>query len=306
MDPTDPPRPLPHRIMSYRKTYPFLASALLILSWGCSASRTDTRQPPGATPRPEENLPAPPGRGSVQFGAADQVRYRLDSRDSIAMEMPDGSFQRTVTVKTTFLTLSLRPRGEAFSADILLDSMILDRANPILQPLVDSARGTRWQGVIQKTGRLDSIAASKASVFGEQVRAMLQRLIPIIPAEGAEAGQRWEDRTNMPYQIMAGFAAMEDRTAGFRAERWENEDGRRVLRIESSMNYTVSGSGSGFGQEIRFEGTGVAQGVHRMSASGVLTSAQVSDSVRMTLTVPAVGQSVPTVVVTTYSLGSMP
>ena len=110
----------------------------------------------------------------------------------------------------------------------------------------------------------------------------------------------------MPYQIMAGFAATEDRIADFRAEKWENESGRRVLRIESSMNYTVSGSGSGFGQEIRFEGTGVAQGIHRLTTAGWLSSAEISDSVRMTLTVPAVGQSVPTVVVTTYSMKTLP
>jgi hypothetical protein len=72
------------------------------------------------------------------------------------------------------------------------------------------------------------------------------------------------------------------------------------------MRYTVSGSGSGFGQEIRFEGNGIAQGIHRMTPAGILNSAEVSDSVRMTLTVPAIGQSVPTVVVTSYSLQSLP
>ena len=276
--------------------------SLLMGAWGCSTSRAGTNQPPGETPPPEQPSVDPGRRGTVSYGPTNQARYRLDSRDSVAMEMPDGSFQRTVTVKTSFLTLSIRPRGEAFLADILLDSMALDRPNPILQPLVDSARGTRWQGVVQRTGRFDSVVASKASVFGEQVRAMLQRLIPIVPLGGAEEGQRWQDSTTMPYQIMAGFAATEDRTADFRAQKWENESGRRVLHIESSMNYTVSGSGSGFGQEIRFEGTGVAQGSHRLTGAGLLSSAEVSDSVRMTLTVPAVGQSVPTVVVTIYSI----
>jgi hypothetical protein len=222
------------------------------------------------------------------------------------MEMPDGSFQRTVTVKTAFLTVSLRPLGERFSADIALDSIRLDRPNPILQPLVDSARGTRWQGILERTGRLDSMTASTSSVFGEQVHAMLQRLLPIVPDSGAEPGLRWQNHTSMPYQIMAGFAAMEDRVADFHAGKWEKDKGQRVLVIESSMRHTVSGSGSGFGQEIRFEGNGIAQGIHRMTPAGILNSAEVSDSVRMTLTVPAIGQSVPTVVVTSYSLQSLP
>jgi hypothetical protein len=222
------------------------------------------------------------------------------------MEMPDGSFQRTVTVKMAFLSLTLRPRGRDFSAEIALDSLALDRPNALLQPLVDSARGTHWQGLLRRTGRLDSLTASKPSVFGEQVRAMLQRLLPVVPDSGAGPGDRWQESDTMPYQIMAGFEATEERVAEFRAGKWEDEGGRRVLVIQSSMTYSVTGSGSGFGQEIRFEGSGVALGTHHIAPSGILIHAQVTDSVKMTLTVPAVGQSVPAVVVTSYSLRTRP
>jgi hypothetical protein len=222
------------------------------------------------------------------------------------MEMPDGLFQRTVTVKTAYLTLSLRPRGQDFSADIALDSIVLDRPNAMLQPLVDSARGTRWQGIARKTGRLDSVTANRATVFGEQVRAMLQRLVPIVPDSGAQPGDRWQDQTTMPYQIMPGFEATENRVSDFRASKGEDLNGARTLAIASSMTFNVTGSGSGFGQEIRFEGAGAAQGTHRLTAAGVLVQAQITDSVRLTLSVPAVGQSVPTTVVTTYSLRALP
>jgi hypothetical protein len=293
--------------MRYHHLKPYLApAALLVTMWGCSPSSPGSSQPAGEGPRPEQNTDGAKRRGAVVYGPISQGRYRLDSRDSIAMEMPDGSFQRTVTVKASFLTLTLRPRGSDFAAEISLDSMILDRPNSMLQPLVDSAWGTRWQGIVRKTGRLDSLTASKPTVFGEQVRAMLQRLLPIVPDSGAEPGDRWQDRTTMPYQIMAGFEATEDRVADFRAGKWEDEGGRRVLVIQSTMNYTVTGSGSGFGQEIRFEGGGAAEGTHRLAASGILVQAQVTDSVRMTLTVPAIGQSVPAVVVTSYSLSTQP
>ena len=222
------------------------------------------------------------------------------------MEMPDGSLQRTVTVKTSYLTISLRPRGQDFTADITLDSMMLDRPNSMLQPLVDSARGTRWQGIVRKTGRLDSVSASRPTIFGEQVRAMLQRLLPILPDSGAGPGDQWRDQTTMPYQIMAGFVATENRVSDFRAGKWEDLNGSRALAIRSDMTFTVTGSGSGFGQEIRFEGAGAAEGVHRMMPSGVLVQAQIIDSVRLTLSVPAVGQTVPTTVVTSYSLRALP
>lgn len=274
---------------------------------GCSASGPGSPgQPAAEAPGPEANAPSATRRDAVVYGPVSQGRYRLDSRDSIAMEMPDGSFQRTVTVKMAFLSLTLRPRGRDFTAEIGLDSLALDRPNAMLQPLVDSARGTRWQGILRRTGRLDSLTASKPSVFGEQVRAMLQRLLPIVPDSGAGPGDRWQERDTMPYQIMAGFEATEERVADFRAGKWEQANGRRVMVIQSSMNYTVTGSGSGFGQEIHFEGSGSAQGTHHIAPAGILIEARVSDSVRMTLTVPAVGQSVPAVVVTSYSLITRP
>lgn len=240
------------------------------------------------------------------YGPVTQGRYRLDSRDSLAMEMPDGSFQRTVTVKSAFLTLSLRPRGNELAAEILLDSITLDRPNQMIQPLVDSAQGTVWHGVVRRTGRLDSLNPNKSSVLGEQVRAMLHRLLPILPDSGVEPGERWQNRDSMPYQIMAGFEATEQRTAEFQAGKWENSTGSRLLPIESVIDYTVTGSGSGFGQEIQFEGSGHSQGTHSLSTAGILVRAQVTDSVRMTLTVPAVGQSVPTVMLTSYSLTTIP
>ncbi len=228
-------------------------------------------------------------------------RYRLDSRDSLAMEMPDGSFQRTVTVKSAFLTLGLRSQGSYFAADIRLDSIVFDRITP-LQPMADSARDTRWVGRMALTGRFDSLSTAKPTMLGEQVRAMLNRLVPVLPDSGAAPGERWTDSTSVPYRVMAGFDATEERRAEFRAGKWESSGDTSMLPIQSTMTYAVSGSGSGFGQEIQIEGGGRTRGTHRLSAAGILLRAEVTDSVTMTLTVPAVGQSVPAVVVTTYSL----
>lgn len=280
-------------------------AALLALS-GCSPTATGSPPAPEEGSRPAPNAAGSPKRGAVVYGPVNQLRYRLDSRDSLAMEMPDGTFQRTVTVKSAFLTLSLRPSGLDLAAEISLDSIVLDRPNQMLQPLVDSAQGTHWSGTLRRTGRLDSLAANKASVLGEQVRGMLHRLLPILPDSGAEPGDQWQGRDSMPYQIMAGFEATEQRVAEFRAGKWDEIGGTRTLPIQSTIDYTVTGGGSSGGQEIQFEGNGRAQGTHSISTAGILLQAQVSDSVRMILTVPAVGQSVPTVMVTSYSLATIP
>jgi hypothetical protein len=240
------------------------------------------------------------------YGQVSQARYRIDSRDSLAMEMPDGSFQRTLTVKSAFITLSLIDRGGSFAAEVSLDSLMLDRPNQLVQPLVDSALGTRWAGAIARNGRIDSLVPNKSSVFGEQVRTMLHRLIAILPADGAEPGEGWRDSSTVAYQIMSGFSASEQRLAEFRAEKWEEVRGTRTLTVASTTRYRLTGSGSGFGQEIRLEGTGEAAGKHRISTAGRLIQAEVKDSANMTLTVPAVGQSVPTVMIATYTLTTLP
>jgi hypothetical protein len=240
------------------------------------------------------------------YGAVTRARYRIDSRDSLSMEMPDGSTQRTVTVKSAFLTWSARGAANQLVLDVVLDSLMLDRPNAMLQPLIDSAQGTRWSGVIRQNGHIDSLVPNKPSVFGEQVRGMLTRLFPTLPDGGAEPGREWQDNSTIPYQIMAGFSASEERAAQYRAGKWEDIGGIRSLAIQSAIQYSVSGSGSGYGQEIKVDGGGEAQGTHHLSAEGHLLRAQVSDSVKLRLNIPAIGQTVPTSVHTVYSLATIP
>lgn len=290
----------------HRLNLPVFAALLLVLA-GCAGSSPANPAPgPAGEPGAKPDLPGKTNRGAVLYSPVSSARYRLDSRDSVAMEMPDGSFQRTVTAKTAFLTISLRENGTQLAAEISLDSMALDRPNPMVQPLVDSALGSRWQGAIRANGKIDSLTPNRTSVFGEQIRTMLQRLLPVLPPGGAEADKSWSDSASMPFQLMAGFTAGEERIAEFRATRWEDVKGTRALLIESTTNYTVSGNGSGFGQEITLEGSGQARGRHRVSAAGRLVQAEVTDSVRMTLTVPAVGQTVPTTVIGTYAISPLP
>jgi len=223
------------------------------------------------------------------------------------MEMPDSSFQRQVTEKTAYLTVSLRPDGSGFAATFILDSLTLERPNSLLQPFVDSTRGSTWVGAIRFNGRIDSLVVNHESVLGAQIRTMLQRLLPVLPEAGAAAGQTWTDSAAMPYQIMAGFHASEQRVAEYRAVKIEDRGGGiHALVIQSTTTYTVQGSGNNFGQEITVSGSGEAVGTHHISLGGRLLDAQVSDTVRLTLTVPTVGQSVPTTLIGNYSITPLP
>lgn len=222
------------------------------------------------------------------------------------MEMPDGSFQRSVTVKATYLTMTFVADPRGLRATIVLDSMMLDRPNSIIQPLVDSTKGTEWGGVLAPNGRLESLTANHPSLFGEQVRTMLNRLIPVLPTGGVEAGRSWTDTSSVPFNLMAGFSGSEQRHAEYSAGKAEDNHGTRSVPITSAIRYAVSGSGSAMGPEIHMEGSGQAMGTHRLSMTGRLLEASVNDSVSMTLNVPAAGQTVPAVVIATYSLTILP
>lgn len=291
--------------MRLNQIYQGICATAVLLLPGCAAS------PGGGGPVPQPAEAATPsehlGTGTtVLYAPVALARYRLEMRDSVAMEMPDGSFQRTVTVKTAHLTASFRDSAGLLATSITLDSLALDQPNSLMQGLVDSTRGTRWDGMIREHRRIDSLRSSRPSIFGEQIRTMLYRLFPVLPEDGAAPGRSWADSASMPFQLMAGFDASEQRVAAFRATKIEDREGTRSLTIQSTTTYAVSGSGSTYGQTISIEGTGRATGTHRVSLGGRLLAAQVTDTVRMTLAVSAVGQSVPAVVVGSYTLTQQP
>lgn len=270
-----------------------------------------TSSPPSGGAAPGEASPGQPEGetsrdGGVLYQAWPQSRYELTTRDSIAMEMPDGSFQRQLTEKTGFLTIQLDSSAQGLTAFIRLDSMRLAYPDALVQSLVDSAVGTTWQGRIGARGNLDSLAPSRPSVFGEQVRTDLRRLLPVLPAGGVRPGETWTDSATAPLQMMTGMQVQEDRATGYQAGKWESSAGQRVITIESSTTYRVSGTGTSYGQQLEITGSGVATGSHRVSRAGRLLAASAMDSAMITINVPAVGQTVPTVITSRADLRLLP
>jgi hypothetical protein len=286
-----------------------LIAAASLSSFACSSHTAGGNGPavPGVSPT-EPTVSAERGRGGspIFYRPPTLSHYRIASWDSLAMEMPDGSFQRQVTAKTAYLTVTLGSTSSGFTATFALDSLTLDQPNALLQPFVDSAQGSTWVGTIRSNGRIDSLVVNHESVLGAQIRTMLQRLFPVLPEAGASVGQSWTDSSAMPYQIMAGFHASEQRVAEYRALKVDDRGGTRAMLIQSTTAYTVQGSGNNFGQEITVTGSGKAVGTHHLSLGGRLLDAQVADTVQLTLTVPTVGQSVPTTLIGNYSITGLP
>ena len=280
------------RLSSNARGGPPMAAALSL--WLLAAACTPVHPAVGGVAEGEPGVP-------ILYAAGD-FSYVIESRDSLSMRMPDETFQTQVTVKTAWVKLSLRAAVDGFDADLRLDSMRLDRPNQLVQPLVDSAVGTRWRGRLRPDGHVDSLTPDRQSVLGEQLRTMFHRLFPVLPPGGARRNDQWADSAGMPFQLLPAVSARETRSSRYRAVRTETTEGVRTLRIESVTGYSVSGGGTSFGQRLDLTGSGVATGVHLLSLAGILQQASVIDSVSVSLSLPAIGQTVPTVVKGSYTL----
>lgn len=288
--------------MNLRQPFQVLVTVIVT---ACSGSSSPAVNQPGG-PGPETGATPPEKRdNAVLYGALPMARYVLESRDSLGMEMPDGSLTN-LNEKASYLTISLTPAGAGLAVSVVLDSMRLNRPDNLVQPLVDSAVGTRWQGTISSNGKVQSLEPDHPSVLGEQVRTSLRRLLAVLPANGAKPGDQWSDSATATLTIVTGLTVEEHGTTGYRAEKFENLRGTRVLVLQSSRAYKVEGTGTSFGQELSITGGGSATGTHRISADGRLLEASVMDSVGMSINVPAVGQTVPTVATSRYTLRLIP
>ena len=86
----------------------------------------------------------------------------------------------------------------------------------------------------------------------------------------------------------------------------ESAGGTRGLRIESQTDITLSGAGNQFGQLMDVVGTGTATIVHLLGLDGTLLGASGVEALDMTITVPALGQSVPAHTRARFTLTRLP
>jgi hypothetical protein len=78
-----------------------------------------------------------------------------------------------------------------------------------------------------------------------------------------------------------------------------------LIKLESTGTYQRSGKGTQYNQQLEMTASGTRSAVHYLNSDGTLASARGSDSGDMTITVPAVGQSVPVKQTGSYTITSL-
>jgi hypothetical protein len=277
-----------------------LAAALVA---GCASSST-TATPSGNTPAPEKGKPgaeAPEGKADgLMYRPAPAEGYRLERHDSLTLQYPGGAVQQQVRDRIAWfhVTVGGTAGATSYPLTIVLDSLqALENGQPVDSAII--ARGTKWTGTLGIDGELSQLQADRGGSLPDELAGRLRLLFPRLPATGVREGMEWTDSSD--YKLVAdAFPGKETQVTTYRVA--EGSDSKNGVTLVSSGHYARSGTRQQADQSLEMTGTGERHGEHRISGDGTVISAQGNDRGDMTITVPAVGQTVPVKQSGSYSI----
>jgi hypothetical protein len=213
--------------------------------------------------------------------------------DSLTLQLPGGANQQQLIDRTAYLHVSLAQDTNGYQATIVLDSLQAAVGGvPASPDSIIPARGTRWTATLKPDGELSTLKADRTTTLGDQIGSTLRSLFPSLPPTGVRAGMEWTDTTEVPIRADA-FDAVERSLTSYRASDSDDPRARKALKLESSGTYQRTGKGTQYNQQLEMTASGSRSAVHYLNPDGTLASARGSDAGDMTITVPAVGQTVP-------------
>ena len=293
--------------MTDRTVPPVALVATCLLLAACASGGGTTATPATPAPRPgEPAAPAAPtgGRGpAVTFRPVQGAPYRVERHDSLTLQYEGGASQEQLRDRTAFVRLTLAPAAAgSYRATIVLDSLIaLENGVPVPFDSLAPVRGTQWTATLTPEGTLEGLQANRSSTLGDELVSTLRLLLPRIPQGGVRQGMEWSDTTS--YELVAdAFPGTEATAMTYRAT--EAEGSPKAIALESEGTYTRSGTRLQGEQELQMTASGTRRGSHRVSLEGALLTARGSEAGDMTISVPAVGQTVPVKQSSSYSISS--
>jgi hypothetical protein len=292
-----------------RPAYPI--ALLMALSLGACASSTSSEGNPGG-PAPKPIDPdAPPateeGTGpAVTYRPVNRAAYRLERRDSLVFQYEGASQVQTRNrVAQVHLTIAEAASRGTYRVTVILDSLeALESGSPVPPDSVTAALGATWTGTLSSVGTLSELKPDREGTLTAELAGHLRLLFPALPEGGVREGMQWTDSASYPL-VSDAFTGNEQAVTVYRASDTEEVSGREAIPLETSSKYSRSGKRIQGEQELEMTATGTRSGVHRLSVAGVLVSAEGSDTGEMTISVPAVGQTVPVTRSSTYAVSSL-
>lgn len=290
----------------------FAAAGSLVVAACASGTGAGDPSTPSPTPAPEESAatpaPEPPegGRGpAVTYKPLRSASFRLERHDSLDLQFEGGASQQQSRDRVAFLSVSIAEsasRGE-YGVTIVLDSLeAQENGMPVPPDSLLAARGTRWTASLTPRG-LFGLRADRKSTLGDEIQGRLRFLFPAIPVGGVRRGMEWTDTTR--YELVAdAFPGTEQAIVTYQANEGESAGGD-AIELESQGSYSRSGTRTQGEQQLEMTAMGQREGTHLLSMDGLILSARGSDTGEMTISVPALGQTVPVKQSGTYTVTAL-
>jgi hypothetical protein len=291
------------------RALPWMLLAVAACSSGTrSATVPDGPGPDDGEPETVADVVAPTHPEGFRYALMQRVPFTYHRFDSVITIHPGGATQLQTFGHTAYLKVTVRdslllvPQDslvgssldsvQRYVAHFTLDSIRQDRRSSLPQPALDSVRGARWSVITTPRGGVGTITVSDGSSIGENLSGELARLFfPIVPQSGAAIGTQWTDSTEA--KIGGRSVSQTERSAIAYFVPIQDLTDQPVLRIEARAEVERRGSEDRDGRIIELAGTGIDSTSYFLGPHGRFLGAEGADSVAMTFTVPAVGQSVP-------------
>jgi hypothetical protein len=265
----------------------------LLAAAACSGggSPSSPAPQPGPGPSGGEKAASPAAAahgGAILYRPTPGAIYAIERRDSLTLELQGGT-QIQQSARTAYLTVSIAEgSGGNYATTIRLDSLRQEEGGTLSADSLLRAEGTTWTGTLSPQGRLGDLKADRASAVADQVGASLGILFPVLPAGGLQGATAWSDTTERAIKTDA-FAAKERAVTSYRLIKQEGQ----VYVVDAATGFQRTGTGGQAAQPMEMTSQGTRRTTYQFGANGLVASAQGADSAEMTISVPAVGQTVP-------------
>ena len=278
----------------------FLFTAATICSVSACAPRTPAAAPPGVVTLPAPipvapTAPLPRSGGDVVRLGPSALRYAVHHQIHVEQQFP-GQTQTVDRGLRVFLSATIvGPADTAgYPVTFTVDSIVPDSGTATPPGLnLASARGLRYIGHLTPAGEFKQTSTSDstmAQAFTQFIGAF-RNFYPRMPPGGLTLSAEWTDTsaTNDRVGIDVNIKAI----AHSRATTWEQRNGTKCLRLESSSTYSVVGSGEQMGQPLEVSGTGTRTGVQFVAIDGRYLGGEAHDSSSLVVGLPMQGMTVP-------------
>jgi hypothetical protein len=102
----------------------------------------------------------------------------------------------------------------------------------------------------------------------------------------------WTDTTEVPIRADA-FDATERSVTSYRATDSDDPRAKKAVKLESTGQYQRTGKGTQYDQQMEMTASGSRSATHYLNPDGTLAAGHGNDAGDLTITIPAVGQTVP-------------